>query len=178
MSSKIMLGLLMSAAVGLGATAASADENVAPQYDYHKKAVIDVDDYFCKVPIKIKGDKVVLASEDAKIRVKEITYNYKKYILAKCDFKTKVDYYYYKDIAKKDFKCELRDFGKYDDLKTDRSFVHVDFDRKWGRKGYYKDDKRKHVVAKVHLECLFKKPHDPHYYPPKNDNNKDDGNNY
>jgi len=171
MSSKIMLGLLMSAAVGLGATVVSADENVAPQYNPRKAAVIK--DYkgnrddFCKVPIKIKGDNVVLASDDAKVNTRIISYKWKKYLHVKCDFKDKVDFYYYRDIKKTGFKCN---YDNAYDLTTNQSLVLVDFDRKWGRKGHYKS-RPKHVVAKVHLECLFELPRMR-----DNNNNNDDKN--
>jgi len=170
MSSKIMLGLFMSAAIGFGAATVYADENVAPQYNYKKSAVIKDQkgnhDDFCKVPISIKGENVVLASDNAKVQVKEIVRKHKKYILAKCDFKDKVDFYYYRDINRKDFKCEY-DNKRYE-LETKYSIVHVDFDRKWGGKGRYKS-RPKHVVAKVHLECLFEKPRNqyPPHYPSK-----------
>jgi hypothetical protein len=170
MSSKIMLGLLVSAAVGLGATVVSADENVAPEYNYKKAAVIKDNrgkkDDFCKVPIRIKGDNVVLASDDARVNTKIITYKWKKFLLAKCDFKDKVDFYYYRDIKKTGFKCE---FENAYDLTTRQSLVIVDFDRKWGRKGQYKS-RPKHVVAKVHLECLFELPR----MRDNNNNNNDD----
>ncbi|WP_191059247.1 hypothetical protein [Geminicoccus harenae] len=184
MSSKLMLGLFMSAAVTLGATAASADQNVVSTYHDKKVAVIKdnkgKNDDFCKVPIKVKGENVTLASDDAKVQVKEITRYYKKYILAKCDFKDKVDFYYYKDIHKKGFKCEFD--NKDYELETRNSVVHVDFDRKWGKKGHYKS-RPKHVVAKVHLECLFEKPKDDYqppkkHYPPKTPPQKNDDHKY
>ena len=177
MSSKIMVGLLVSAAVGLGATAVSADENARAEYDHQKPAVIHDEkgrqDDFCKVPIKIKGEKVVLFADerDVKINSKVIfnRHNYKRYLYVSCNFKDKVDFYYYNEIRKNGFKCNYNNNYK---LTTNNSKVFVDFDRKWGQKGHYKS-RPKHVVAKVHLECVFQLPGNPRDHDNKNhhDNN-------
>jgi len=193
MSSKIMVGLLVSAAVGLGATAVSADENARAEYDVRKPAVIydgkGRKDDFCKVPIKIKGEKIVLFADERDIdintRIFVNRHNYRKYLYVSCNFKDKVDFYYYNEIKKTGFKCNFK--NGYD-LTTNQSKVVVDFDRKWGRKGEYKS-RPKHVVAKVHLECLFEIPrmrdnnnnhdnnHDNNNHD-NHDNNHDDGGNY
>lgn len=162
MSNKVLLGLLVSAAVGLGAATASADNYYEPRFEVKKAAVIDKDDYFCKVPIKIKHEKIVLASDDAKIEKKVFKKHDKKFLLLKCFFKDKVWDGHFKDFVDKGFKCKAR--NDHFDLKTNNSIVVVDFEKK-NRHNWNK----KHVVAKVFLACLFKldrKKHDDN-----NDNN-------
>jgi len=173
MSSKVLLGLMVSAMVGLGAAAAPADEVYKPRYDVKKAAIIDKDDYFCKVPIKNKHEKIILSSDDAKIDKKVFWDHGKKFLLLKCSFKDKVGYGYFYDFKDQGFKCKAR--YDYYDLKTNKSIVHVDFDR-YSRYNKYSKYNR-HIVAKVYLACLFKLDHDKK--DDKKDDNKDDnGHNY
>ncbi|HEX2525355.1 MAG TPA: hypothetical protein VHL31_03510 [Geminicoccus sp.] len=148
----------MTTAVGLGAAAASAQEPAVATYNDQKSAVIDVKDETCKVPLKIKGQKIDLYSNDVKIDIKKVAEKKKYYKVVKCEFKDKDikrKFLFYKDVIKKNFECKV-DFGK-EYAKTKLSAVAVNF-KKYGK------------VAKVDLVCWFKidKPTPPkHPEPPK-----------
>lgn len=174
MTSKILFGLLVSGIVGLGAATASADEIIAPQYHEKKAAVIDRYDYFCKVPIRIKHEKIVLSSEHPRIVAKKFKKNYKEYLLLKCHFKDKVGYGYYRNITRSGFLCKAP--GGYD-LKTYNSLVNVHFERH----GYYSKYSKynRHVKAKVWLQCLFEiKPRNKHVDKYPHDRKNDDKHGY
>jgi hypothetical protein len=153
----MMLGLFVTTAVGLGAATASAQEPAVATYNDPKSAVIDVKDETCKVPLKIKGKKIDLYSNDVKINIKKVAEKHKYYKVVKCEFKDKDikrKFLFYKDLIKKRFDCKV-DFGK-EYARTKMSAVAVNF-KKYGK------------VAKVELVCWFKidKPVPPPKYPPQ-----------
>lgn len=188
MSSKMMLGLLLSATVGLGAAAASATEPPADypppagypgeQPEYTKKAVIIIDkdgygkpDYSCKVPVKVRGD--YLESDDPKT----IKYNNQKHrFTITCKFKEQVKYpnlkKYFDGVHKEGFLCKAVIYDHT--FKTNYSKVDVTFKHRqprndeYGKMGsdYYGPDK-KMVEAHVVLKCMFEKKggYQPQPYP-------------
>jgi len=170
MSNKMMLGLVMSAAVGLGAAAAApvahANKYPYPGYDqieYTKKALIVVDpDYkyqnndFCKAPFKIKGKYVKSDEANATVSVIEKVEYYKKvkYLKVNCKFNDEVKYGHYYPISKENFYCKaiIKDYP----YKTNYSDVSLTFPPPAKQEYYPAGGYKKTVNAYVDMNCYFK----------------------
>jgi hypothetical protein len=185
MSGKVLLGLAVSAAIGLGVSAVPAQAGDAPEYHppkqyepYHvTKGWLGKE--YCKAVIENAVSKTVAGAANLKVIKKEKyekddnnkgEHYYNKYDKHKYPKKEKVTIIckfapHYPVLVghvaeSEDFPCYqsvVKGYPKY----TDDSFADIETKKIW-----YKG-KRYNIIKKVLLKCTFEKPYERPHYPGK-----------